>query len=321
MLHVDVSVLMERPKLAPHKPAIRDALAGAMGVPPDRVNVKATTGEKLGFVGREEGVAALAVATLSRAVTGARGSSGRGRRLAASGCSPASSPAVTAAVRPRVRHAAARIRSGSPSAASALGFLPGLPDVRLEPDLVLLIVLPPLLYAAAFFSDLRELRRNVRPIGLLAVGLVLVTTVAVAAVAHELIPGLSWEAAFVLGAVLGPTDPVAATAIAGRVGAPRRIVTILEGESLINDATALIAFKFAVAAATTGTFSLVDAAGEFVARASPAASRSAWRSAGSSPRCARGSTTCRPRPCSRSSPRTSPTCPPTRSARRASSPR
>ena len=146
----------------------------------------------------------------------------------------------------------------------ALGFLPGLPDVRLEPDLVLLIVLPPLLYSAAFFSDLRELKRNVRPIGLLAFGLVLVTTVAVAAVSHALIPGLSWEAAFVLGAVLGPTDPVAATAIAGRVGAPQRIVTILEGESLINDSTALIAFKFAVVAATVGTFSLVDAAGEFV---------------------------------------------------------
>jgi CPA1 family monovalent cation:H+ antiporter len=146
----------------------------------------------------------------------------------------------------------------------AMGFFPGLPDVRLEPDLVLIIVLPPLLYSAAFFSDLRELRRNVRPIGLLAFGLVLVTTVAVAAVAHALIPGLSWEAAFVLGAVLGPTDPVAATAIAGRVGAPQRIVTVLEGESLINDSTALIAFKFAVGAATAGTFSLVDAAGEFV---------------------------------------------------------
>ena len=146
----------------------------------------------------------------------------------------------------------------------ALAFFPGLPDVRLDPDLVLVLVLPPLLYSAAFFSDLRELRRNARPIGMLAVGLVLVTTVGVAAVAHALIPGLSWEAAFVLGAVLGPTDPVAATAIAGRVGAPRRIVTVLEGESFINDSTALIAFKFAVAAATAGTFSLVDAAGEFV---------------------------------------------------------
>ncbi len=147
---------------------------------------------------------------------------------------------------------------------ASLGFFPGVPDVRLAPELVLLIALPPLLYAAAFFSDLRELRRNVRPIGLLAVGLVLATTFGVAAVAHLLIPGLSWEAAIVLGAVLGPTDPVAATAIAGRVGAPRRIVTILEGESLVNDSTALIAFKFAVAAATVGTFSLGEAALEFV---------------------------------------------------------
>jgi monovalent cation/hydrogen antiporter len=147
---------------------------------------------------------------------------------------------------------------------AALGFFPGIPDVQLEPDLVLIIVLPPLLYSAAFFSDLRELRRNARSIGLLAVGLVLATTFAVAAVAHALVPGLSWEAAIVLGAVLGPTDPVAATAIAARVGAPRRIVTVLEGESLVNDSTALIAFKFAVGAATAGTFSLMDAAGEFV---------------------------------------------------------
>ena len=147
---------------------------------------------------------------------------------------------------------------------ASLGFVPGIPDVRLDPDLVLIIALPPLLYSAAFFSDLRELRRNARPIGLLAVGLVLATTFGVAAVAHLLIPGLSWEAAIVLGAVLGPTDPVAATAIAGRVGAPRRIVSVLEGESLVNDSTALVAFKFAVAAATVGTFSLTEAALEFV---------------------------------------------------------
>jgi monovalent cation/hydrogen antiporter len=145
-----------------------------------------------------------------------------------------------------------------------LAFLPGIPDVRLAPELVLIIALPPLLYAAALYSDLRELRRNVRPIGMLAVGLVLATTFGVAAVAHALVDGLSWEAAIVLGAVLGPTDPVAATAIAGRVGAPRRIVSVLEGESLVNDATALVALKFAVAAATAGTFSLSEAAGEFV---------------------------------------------------------
>lgn len=145
---------------------------------------------------------------------------------------------------------------------AALGFVPGIPPIELEPDLVLLIVLPPLLYSAAFFSDLRDLRFNARPIGLLAVGLVIVTTFAVGAVAH-LVIGLPWEVALVLGAVLGPTDPVAATAIAGRVGAPRRIVTVLEGESLVNDSTALIALRFAVGAATAGTFSLVDAAGDF----------------------------------------------------------
>jgi CPA1 family monovalent cation:H+ antiporter len=146
----------------------------------------------------------------------------------------------------------------------ALGFVPGVPDVRLSPDLVLIVVLPPLLASAAYFSSLRDLRFNARPIALLSVGLVVATTFGVAAVAHRLIPGLSWEAALVLGAVLGPTDPVAATAIAGRVGAPRRIVTVLEGESLVNDASALIAFRFASAAVVTGTFSLLEAVGEFV---------------------------------------------------------
>ena len=146
----------------------------------------------------------------------------------------------------------------------ALAFAPGIPDVELDPDLVLIIALPALLYSAALYSDLRELRRNYRSIGLLAVGLVLATTFGVAAVVHALVPGMSWEAAILLGAVLGPTDPVAATAIAGRVGAPRAVTAVLEGESLINDATALIAFRFAVAAATAGTFSLSEAAQDFV---------------------------------------------------------
>jgi monovalent cation/hydrogen antiporter len=149
----------------------------------------------------------------------------------------------------------------------AIGFLPGIPDVRLEPEMVLVIVLPPLLYAAAFFSSLRDLRDNLRPIGLLAIGLVITTTVAVAVVAHEVIDGMTWEAAFVLGAVVSPTDPVAATTIASRLGAPRRYVTIIEGESLINDSTALIAYKFAVTAAVTGGFSLAEAGGRFVLNA------------------------------------------------------
>jgi monovalent cation/hydrogen antiporter len=150
---------------------------------------------------------------------------------------------------------------------SAIGLVPGLPDVRLPPPLVLLIALPPLLYSAAFFSSLRDLRANLRTISLLSVGLVLATSVMVAVVAHAAIDGLSWSAAFVLGAVVSPTDPVAATAIARRLGAPRRVVTVVEGESLINDGTALVAYKFAVAAVLAGTFSASDAVLRFVAGA------------------------------------------------------
>ena len=134
-----------------------------------------------------------------------------------------------------------------------LGLIPGIPTIELEPDLVLLIFLPPLLYAASFFTGLQELRQNIRPISLLSIGLVLATAGAVAVVAHALIDGMSWPAAFVLGAIVSPTDPVAATAIAGRLGVPRRVVTIVEGEALINDATALVAYKVAVAAVLTGT--------------------------------------------------------------------
>ena len=145
-----------------------------------------------------------------------------------------------------------------------LGLVPGMPEIELPPDVVLVAVLPPLLYGAAFFSPLRELRANARPIGLLAIGLVLTTTVAVAAVAHAAIPGLSWPAAFVLGAIVSPTDPTAATAIAERLGLPRRLVAVIEGESLVNDGTGLVAYKFAVAAVLTGSFSLAAASGRFV---------------------------------------------------------
>jgi monovalent cation/hydrogen antiporter len=144
-----------------------------------------------------------------------------------------------------------------------LGFIPGIPDVQLPPDLVLVAVLPPLLYGTAFFTSLRDLRENAFAITLLAVGLVLSTMVIVAVVAHELIPGLSWPVAFVLGAVVSPTDPTAATAIAERLGLPRRLVALIEGESLVNDGTALVAYKFAVIAVVSGSFSLADAAGSF----------------------------------------------------------
>jgi monovalent cation/hydrogen antiporter len=146
---------------------------------------------------------------------------------------------------------------------TALAFIPGVQEIELDPDIILVAFLPPLLYGAAFFTSIQDLRANYRPIGLLAVGLVVATTVSVAVVAHYVLD-LPWSAAFVLGAVVSPTDPVAATEIAVRSHAPRRLVTIVEGESLINDSTGLIAYKFAVAAVVSGTFSLMDAAGDFV---------------------------------------------------------
>lgn len=145
----------------------------------------------------------------------------------------------------------------------ALGFFPGVPNFELSPELVLVGVLPPLLYSSAFFTSLRDLRANARPIGLLAIGLVLMTMVVVAVVAHEAI-GIGWTAAFVLGAVVSPTDPIAATAISRRLGVPRRIVVIVEGESLVNDATALVALRVAVVAAVSGAFSLSEAGIRFV---------------------------------------------------------
>jgi Na+/H+ antiporter len=144
-----------------------------------------------------------------------------------------------------------------------LGLVPGVPRLELAPELVFLLILPPLLFAAAFFTSPRELLRNARPIGLLAIGLVLVTTVTVALVVQALVPGMGWAAAFALGAIVSPPDAVAATAIAQRLGLPPRLVNIIEGESLVNDATALVAYRLAVAAAVTGIFSLADAALNF----------------------------------------------------------
>src|SRR4051794_35863805 len=148
----------------------------------------------------------------------------------------------------------------------ALSFVPGIPHVVLPPSLVLVIALPPLLYSAAFYASLRDLRANVRPITLLAIGLVVATMVTVAIVAHWLVD-LTWPAAFVLGAIVSPTDPVAATAIAARLGVPRRVVTIVEGESMVNDGTALVAYKFAVAAVVSGTFSAWEVPWRFLADA------------------------------------------------------
>src|SRR5919204_179898 len=144
-----------------------------------------------------------------------------------------------------------------------LGFVPGLPHVALPPDVVLVAVLPPLLYSGAFFTSLRDLRRNKRAISFLAFGLVAATMAGVAIAAHEWI-GLPWAVAFTLGAVVSPTDALAATEIASRLGAPRRIVSLIEGESLVNDGTALVLYKAAVGAAVGGTFSLLDTSGRIV---------------------------------------------------------
>jgi len=145
-----------------------------------------------------------------------------------------------------------------------IGIAPGMPEFELDPQLVFFGVLPPLLYGSAFFTSLRDLRAQARPIGLLAVGLVVVTTVGVAVVAHAFVDGLSWPSAFVLGAIVSPTDPLAATSIARRLGVPRKLVTIVEGESLVNDGTGLVLYRVAIAAVVTGSFSAFYTGGLFV---------------------------------------------------------
>ena len=145
-----------------------------------------------------------------------------------------------------------------------ISLLPGLPHVETDPELLLALFLPPLLYAGAWFTSWRDFRANLRPISTLAFGFVVFTTVAIAWAAHALIPGMSWPAAFALGAIVSPPDAIAAVAITDRLGVPKRIVTILEGESLVNDATGLILYRVAVAAAVTGAFSLPVAALQLV---------------------------------------------------------
>src|SRR5438128_4676880 len=145
-----------------------------------------------------------------------------------------------------------------------LSQVPGLPDFQLPPDLVFFVFLPPLLFAGGYFTSLREFKANLRPIILLAFGLVIFTAAVVAAVTYMIVPALTWAGAFALGAIVAPPDAVAATAIFQRVGVPRRIVSILEGESLVNDATALVIYRAAVFVAVGGSFSLLGLAGNFV---------------------------------------------------------
>jgi monovalent cation/hydrogen antiporter len=145
-----------------------------------------------------------------------------------------------------------------------LGFLPGMPAVELPPELVLVAFLPPLLYWAGFFASPRDLRADARAISMSAVGLVLATTAAVAVTAHSMVDRMTWPAAFALGAIVSPTDPLAASAIGRRLGVPRRLLTLIEGESLVNDATALVAYRIAVAAAVGGSFVAWQAGLRFV---------------------------------------------------------
>jgi CPA1 family monovalent cation:H+ antiporter len=146
----------------------------------------------------------------------------------------------------------------------ALALIPGLPDVNLPPDVLFLIFIPPLLYAGAIQFPLRELQHQAGPILRLSVVMVLVSTVAVAAVAHALHPGFTWAAAFTLGAIVSPPDPVAVLSVLRSMRIPRAVESILEGEGLINDATALILYRFSVAAAVSGVFSMSGAATRFV---------------------------------------------------------
>ena len=146
----------------------------------------------------------------------------------------------------------------------ALAFVPGMPPLELPPELVLLVVLPPLIYSASVAMSWREFKHNLRLITLLSVGCVIFTACAVAAATHYLI-GLPWSVGFLLGAIVAPPDVVAPLAIARKLGLPRRILVVLEGEGLANDATALILYRFAVVAITTGAFSLPKATGTFVA--------------------------------------------------------
>jgi CPA1 family monovalent cation:H+ antiporter len=145
-----------------------------------------------------------------------------------------------------------------------LSLIPGLPRLRLDPEQVFFVILPPLLYPAALFMPWRDFQANLRPISLLAVGLVLFTTVSVGFLANYFISDLPLAAAFALGAIISPPDAVAATAITERLKVPRRVVTILNGESLVNDATALVAYRFAVAAVVTGSFSFAKASVQFL---------------------------------------------------------
>jgi Na+/H+ antiporter len=145
-----------------------------------------------------------------------------------------------------------------------VGLVPGLPDVGLDPDLIFFIFLPPLLYGAGFNSSPRDLRLQARRIGVLAIGLVAATTVVVAVALKVVVPGFGWPEGFVLGAILAPTDPVAAVAVLQRLRVAPTLSAVIEGESLVNDGLGLVLYRLAVGATVSGTFSVLDGAGDLV---------------------------------------------------------
>jgi CPA1 family monovalent cation:H+ antiporter len=145
-----------------------------------------------------------------------------------------------------------------------IALVPGLPDVELDPDVIFLVFLPPIVFSAAWRTSPLELKALMAPLAALSVGLVFITAAVIAVVAHALVPGLDWAEAAVLGAVLSPTDAVASTSIFRRLGAPERVRLLVSGESMINDATALVLYRIAIGVAVGGAFSLGDAALEFV---------------------------------------------------------
>jgi CPA1 family monovalent cation:H+ antiporter len=145
-----------------------------------------------------------------------------------------------------------------------IGFIPGLPELELDPDVIFLVFLPPLIHSAAWFTSQRQLRDTAGRVTLLALGNVVVSMALVAAAVRLVLPDVPWDVALVLGAVLAPTDTVAATATFRKLGVPERITGLVEGESLINDGAALVAFRVAVAAVVTGSFDASDAALELL---------------------------------------------------------
>ena len=146
----------------------------------------------------------------------------------------------------------------------ALGLVPRVPHVEVDPDVIFVLVLPPIVYIASLFTPLRTLRANIGNVASLAVGLVVASALVVAAVAHALVPGLSWPVALLLGAITSPSDEVAVTQVAARYALPRRVLSLLEGESLLNDATAVTLYRVALFAVLAGTFSMASAAGTFL---------------------------------------------------------